>query len=218
MTLRRHIALAVAALAVPVLLAACSAGSSGAASLPPVSSQAAAPSQSAPAYPPACPTSQPAPLPAGETRTVTITTDKGNIVIKVDGSLSPIAAGNFVALAECGFYDGTAFHRLVPGFVIQGGGRTDGPPYTIKDEPVTAPYVRGAVAMAKTANPDSADSQFFIALDDLTGKLDTVYQVFGNVTQGMDTVDTIAAMPNAGPPANAAVNPVTMTKVTVSKP
>ncbi len=237
MTIRRHLALAVTALAVPVLFAACSAGSSGAASLPPIPSQAPATASAAathpgPTYPPGCPTSQPAPLPAGETRTVTITTDKGDIVIKVEGSLSPIAAGNFVALAECGYYDGVVFQRLVPGFVIQGGdgqfGRSPdvipnlvgggGPPYTIKDEPVTAPYIRGAVAMAKTANPDSANSQFFIVLDDLTGKLDTVYQVFGHVTQGMDTVDTIAAMPNAGPPSNAALDPVAMTKVTVSKP
>ena len=206
MILRRYLALAVAALAIPVLLTACSAGS------------ATIPSGTPATYPSGCPTSQPAPLPAGETRTVTITTDKGNIVIKVDGSLSPIAAGNFVALAECGFYDGTVFHRLVPGFVIQGGGRTDGPPYTIKDEPVTAPYIRGAVAMAKTSNPDSADSQFFIVLDDLTGRLDTVYQVFGHVTQGMDTVDTIAAMPNGGTPSNTALDPVAMTKVTVSNP
>ena len=69
----------------------------------------------------ACPTSQPAPLPAGQKRTVTIDTPKGTIVIKVDGALSPIAAGNFVALAECGCYDGVVFHRVVPGFVIQGG-------------------------------------------------------------------------------------------------
>ena len=75
-----------------------------------------------PTYPPGCPTAQPAPLGAGETRTVTITTDKGDIVIEDRGApCRPIAAGNFVALAECGYYDGVVFHRLVPGFVIQGG-------------------------------------------------------------------------------------------------
>ena len=127
-----------------------------------------------------CPTSEPAPLPAGESRNVTINTDLGEILIHVEGALSPIAAGNFVALAECGFYDGVVFHRVVPGFVIQGGdgqfGRspdvdpslvgTGGPGYTITDEPVTAIYARGIVAMARTQQPNSVGSQFFIVLDD----------------------------------------------------
>ena len=69
---------------------------------------------------------EPAPLPAGETRDVTIETDQGEILIHVEADLSPIAAGNFVALAECGFYDGVVFHRLVPGFVIQGGDGENG--------------------------------------------------------------------------------------------
>src|SRR5450759_5112249 len=89
----------------------------------------------------------PAALAAGQTRTVTIATPKGNIVIKVEGTLSPIAAGNFVALASCGFYNGLTFHRVVAGFVIQGGDPngdgSGGPGYTIKDEPVTTPYKRG---------------------------------------------------------------------------
>ena len=81
----------------------------------------------APASPPAagipadCPTSPPPPLAADDTATVTLATEKGDIVIEVKGSLAPNAAGNFVALAECGFFDGVIFHRLVPGFVIQGG-------------------------------------------------------------------------------------------------
>ena len=111
---------------------------------------------------------------------MTIKTDKGDIVVEVKGSVSPIATGNFVALAECGYYDGVVFHRLVPGFVIQGGdgeyGRspnvnpdlvgTGGPPYMIQDEPITAPYKRGTVAMARTPAPNSVGSQFFIVLDD----------------------------------------------------
>ena len=235
MTLRRSLSLAVAALAIPAMLAACSAGP--AASLPPIPSEApatptAAPTHPGPTYPPGCPTEQPAALTADDVRIVTITTDKGDIVIEIKGSLSPIAAGNFVTLAECGYYDGVIFHRLVPGFVIQGGdgqfGRSPdvipdlvgggGPNYTIKDEPVTEAYTRGAVAMAKTADPDSANSQFFIVLDDLTGDLEPRYQVFGHVTSGLDVVDTIAAMPNSGPPNNAAVDPLPMTKVTVSTP
>jgi len=226
------------ALAAPVLLAACTSG--GTVPLPTIPSPgpatpAPASAHPGPTYPPGCPTAQPAALPAGETRTVTIKTDKGDIGIKVDGSLSPIAAGNFVALAECGYYDGVVFHRLVPGFVIQGGdgqfGRSPdvipdlvgsgGPSYTIKDEPVTAKYHRGTVAMARTANADSANSQFFIVLDDAAEPAlaqANTYQIFGEVVSGMDTVDKIAAMPNSGSPNNAAINPLPMTKVTVAKP
>ena len=173
-----------------------------------------------------CPTSQPPALPPGETRTVTLDTAQGAIDIKVEGSLSPIAAGNFVALAECGWYTGTVFHRLVPNFVIQGGdgqyGRAPnvdsarvgfgGPGYTIKDEPVTATYGRGTVAMARTSAPDSQGSQFFIVLDDAARQsLERVntYAIFGTVTSGMDVVDAIAAMPNSGPDSgNAALDPV----------
>jgi cyclophilin family peptidyl-prolyl cis-trans isomerase len=225
-------ALAVAA----IVLAACSAtGSSPAGSSPPATTSTPAesvPAGSAPATNPsdgtastACPTSQPDPLPAGETRTVTVKTDQGDFAIKVEADLSPIAAGNFVALAECGFYDGVVFHRLVPGFVIQGGDPTGtgtgGPGYTIKDEPVTAKYGRGTVAMARTPDPDSVGSQFFIVLDDAAeqglARYNT-YQIIGTVTSGMETVDAIAAMPNSGLPNNAAIDPVAMTSVTVSNP
>jgi cyclophilin family peptidyl-prolyl cis-trans isomerase len=184
---------------------------------------------------PGCPTSQPEPLPAGEVRDVTIDTSQGSMVIRVEGDLSPIAAGNFVALAECGYYDGVVFHRLVPGFVIQGGdgvnGRapdvvpdlvgTGGPGYTIEDEPVTARYERGVVAMARTPAPNSQGSQFFIVLDDRAEEALATYNtyaIFGHVTEGMDTVDTIAAMPNSGQPNNAALEPVAMDEVTVSTP
>ena len=172
-----------------------------------------------------CPASQPAPLPAGETRTVAITTQKGTITIKVEGNLSPIAAGNFVALASCGFYDGVVFHRLVPGFVIQGGDPDGtgggGPGYTIEDEPVTATYKRGTIAMARTPQPNSQGSQFFIVLDDAAaGALAraNTYAIFGSVSAGMDVVDAIAAMPNSGAPNNSALQPVAMDRATVSNP
>jgi cyclophilin family peptidyl-prolyl cis-trans isomerase len=187
----------------------------------------------------ACPTSQPAPLPAGEKRTVKIDTAQGPITMEIDADLSPIAAGNLVALAECGYYDGVVFHRLVPGFVIQGGdgefGRvgadgklphpekagTGGPGYTIKDEKVTTPYARGTVAMARTSEPDSVGSQFFIVLDDAAAAAlssANTYQIIGKVTAGMDVVDKIGALPNAGEAAgNAAIDPIPMTKVTVTK-
>jgi cyclophilin family peptidyl-prolyl cis-trans isomerase len=169
----------------------------------------------------ACPTAQPDPLPAGETRTVTIETDKGSIAIKIEADLSPIAAGNFAALAGCGYYNGVVFHRVVPGFVIQGGDPTGtgsgGPGYTIQDEPVTAPYGRGTVAMARTSQPNSVGSQFFIVLDDAARTAlasANTYQIIGTVSSGMDAVDAIATAADQENPTN----PVVMTKVTVSTP
>jgi peptidyl-prolyl cis-trans isomerase B (cyclophilin B) len=199
-----------------VALTGCASGG-GAASLP------ASPAATAAALP--CPKSQPAALPAGQKRIVTINTIKGSIAITVEGSLSPIAAGNFVALASCGFYNGVVFHRLVPGFVIQGGdpegtGR-GGPGYDIQDEPVTAQYHRGVVAMARTPAPNSQGSQFFIVLSDAAARplvQANTYAIFGEVTSGMETVDAIAAMPNSGEPNNAALQPVAMDSVTVSQP
>jgi cyclophilin family peptidyl-prolyl cis-trans isomerase len=157
---------------------------------------------------------------ANDSATVTIETAKGAIVIKVEGNLGPNAAGNFVALAACGFYQGIVFHRLAPGFVIQGGdplgnGRGD-PGYKFADDPVTVPYTRGTVAMAN-AGPNTNGSQFFICLGDLT-TLAPNYSVFGRVASGMEVVDAIAAMPNSGEPENAALQPVAMTKVTISRP
>jgi cyclophilin family peptidyl-prolyl cis-trans isomerase len=212
-----------ALLAVPLVLAACR-GAGGGGSAPtasPVESAAAA----------VCPTTQPDPLPAGETREVTISTTEGDIVLDIQADLSPIAAGNFVALAECGWYDGVVFHRVVQDFVIQGGdgqyGRspdvdpalvgTGGPPYTIKDEPVTTKYERGTVAMARTPAPDSVGSQFFIVLDDgAQPALESAntYQIIGSVTSGMEVVDAIAAAADKENPTN----PVVMTDVSVATP
>jgi cyclophilin family peptidyl-prolyl cis-trans isomerase len=174
-----------------------------------------------------CPTSQPPALPAGETRTVTLTTPKGAIAIKVEADLSPIAAGNFVALASCGFYDGTVFHRTptleggIP-FVIQGGdpegtGR-GGPGYEIQDEPVTTPYVRGTVAMARSSAPNSVGSQFFIVLDDKDGAIlsqANTYQIIGAVTSGMDVADAIF-LASAG--VELPANPIPVTTATVANP
>jgi cyclophilin family peptidyl-prolyl cis-trans isomerase len=198
-------------------LAACTPGSSA---TPQVASPAPATAGAA------CPTSQPPALPAGEKRIVTIATAKGSIEITVEGALSPIAAGNFVALASCGFYNGVVFHRLVPDFVIQGGdpsgNGTGGPGYEIQDEPVTAQYHRGVVAMARTRAPNSQGSQFFIILADQAARSLVVannYAIFGEVTVGMETVDAIAAMPNSGEATgNAALQPVAMDSVTVRQP
>jgi cyclophilin family peptidyl-prolyl cis-trans isomerase len=220
----------VALIGAVLVAAACtvggSSGSSGApASAPPASTTPSAATGSGVAE--TCPKSQPPALAAGQKRLVTVDTAKGKIQITIDGGLSPIAAGNFVALASCGFYDGVVFHRLVPGFVIQGGDPTGtgtgGPGYTIKDEPVTTTYHRGTVAMARSPGPDSVGSQFFIVLADeaATALADPAYnnyQIIGTVTAGMEAVDAIAAMPNSGPPNNAATSPVAMDKVTVSTP
>ena len=198
--------------AAAMLLAACS--GAGATAVPSSDPPGAATGE--------CPTSQPAALPAGETRTVTIETDKGSFEIKVEADLSPIAAGNFVALAECGYYDGVVFHRIVPLFVIQGGDPTGtgtgGPGYQIQDEQVTAAYARGTVAMARTAQPNSVGSQFFVVLDDSArAALESAntYQIIGTVTSGMDAVDAIAAAAGA---EELPSNPVVMTNVSVSTP
>jgi len=174
-----------------------------------------------------CPTSQPPALGAGQKRVVTIETAKGKIQITIEADLSPIAAGNFVALAGCGFYDGVVFHRVATlqdgtPFVIQGGDPTGsgsgGPGYEIQDEPVTTIYKRGTVAMARTAAPNSVGSQFFIVLDDKDRAVlesANTYQIIGSVTLGMDPVDAIykAAGGQELPPS-----PIAMDKVTVSTP
>lgn len=187
-----------------------------------------------------CPTSQPAALAPGTRKAVTIITPKGTIVIGVTADTAPIATGNFVALASCGYYDGVVFSRIVPDFVIQGGdgqfGRvgpngklsasdaalvgSGGPGYTIADDPVRTDYARGTVAMARTGDPHSQAAQFFIVLNDsaaqsLTQSNQYGYAIVGTVTSGMDVVDSIAAMPNSGNLANAALDPVPMTSVTV---
>lgn len=219
--------------------AACSGGSTAAPILP-SGAPTATPVQPTEAptggYPAGCPTEAPAPLGEGDTATVTLATEKGDIVIAIDGALAPNATGNFVALAECGAYDGVVFHRLVPGFVIQGGdvenGRkpnvdpqlvgTGGPPYRITDDPVTTPYGRGTVAMARTSEPNSQGSQFFIVLDEAArAPLESynTYAIIGTVTEGMDVVDAIAAMPNSGQDTgNQALEPVAITGTTVTRP
>jgi cyclophilin family peptidyl-prolyl cis-trans isomerase len=123
--------------------------------------------------------------------TVTIGTDRGDIVMDLDPALAPVTVNNFVVLARQGYYDGTTFHRVEPGFVIQGGdpdgtGR-GGPGYKFEDEPVQGEYVAGAVAMAN-AGPNTNGSQFFICLNDLRGGLAKNYNLFGHVTSGMDAV------------------------------
>lgn len=120
---------------------------------------------------------------------VTITTDRGDIVMELDPALAPQTVNNFVHLAREGYYDNLTFHRVVPEFVIQGGcpegsGR-GGPGYKFADEPVKGEYTVGAVAMAN-AGPDTNGSQFFICIDDCRRKLALSYNLFGFVKEGME--------------------------------
>jgi cyclophilin family peptidyl-prolyl cis-trans isomerase len=156
----------------------------------------------------------------------TIATELGPIEIDLYDQAAPKAVANFVDLAGKGFYDDVVFHRVVPGFVIQGGdgqygkkarldrGKvgTGGPGYKFEDEPVKGDYVRGALAMAN-AGPNTNGSQFFICTDDLTGRLPKNYTLFGLVTKGMDIVDRIVSAPRDG--RDLPREPVAMTKVTV---
>jgi cyclophilin family peptidyl-prolyl cis-trans isomerase len=120
---------------------------------------------------------------------VEITTNRGAMTMDLDPQLAPISVNNFVNLARDGYYDNLTFHRVVPGFVIQGGcpdgNGTGGPGYRFEDEPVKGEYTLGAVAMAN-AGPDTNGSQFFVCIDDCTRKLTPDYNLFGYVTNGMD--------------------------------
>ena len=155
-----------------------------------------------------------------------ISTDLGDIEADLFTTDAPKAAGNFVELAKKGYYDDVIFHRVIPGFVIQGGdgqhGKkaslnagqvgTGGPGYKFEDEPFKGDYTRGALAMAN-AGPNTNGSQFFICHQDLTGKLPKNYTIFGQVTKGLDIVDQIA-----GAPRNARDlpdEPVAMKSVTI---
>ena len=133
--------------------------------------------------------------------TAIIETNLGTIVFKLLPDLAPETVRNFEKLARDGFYNGTLFHRVIPGFMIQGGDPntksgnkntwgTGGPGYTIKAEFSSRSHHRGIVSMARAQDPDSAGSQFFIVTTDSTF-LDRQYTVFGEVIEGIDVADKI---------------------------
>ena len=135
--------------------------------------------------------------------TLTMTLDGGDVTIKLRPDLAPNHVARIVELANEGFYDGVVFHRVIPGFMAQGGdptgtgsGGSDKP--DIKAEFSSEPHVRGVCSMARTNDPNSANSQFFIVFDDATF-LDKKYTVWGQVTSGMEHVD---ALPKGEPPRN----------------
>ncbi len=139
-----------------------------------------------------------------ETKAV-IETKFGNIELRFFPDVAPNHVNNFIELAKKGFYDGTTFHRVIPGFMIQGGDPNSkshdksthgmgGPGYQLKAEFNNKPHKRGVLSMARSANPDSAGSQFFICVADAPF-LDKQYTVFGEVLSGMEVADKIVGQP-----------------------
>jgi len=137
-----------------------------------------------------------------------IETKFGNITLIFFADVAPGHVKNFVDLAKKGFYDGTTFHRVIPGFMIQGGDPNSknadkrmhgmgGPGYSIKAEFNERPHKRGTLSMARSASPDSAGSQFFICVKD-SSFLDRQYTVFGEVESGMEVADKIVSQPKDG--------------------
>jgi peptidyl-prolyl cis-trans isomerase B (cyclophilin B) len=148
--------------------------------------------------------------------------DGGKIDIELDPSAAPITVENFLKLVNEGFYDGLTFHRIIPGFMIQGGDPEGtgmgGAEETIKGEfssngvDNTISHGRGVISMARSQSPDSASSQFFITNADATF-LDGEYAAFGTVTSGMDVVDRISAVETSGEPNDAPLTPVVIESI-----
>ena len=149
---------------------------------------------------------------------VELDTTKGKIVIELDKARAPITVENFLSYVDKGHYDGTIFHRVIPGFMVQGGGFSE----AMREKPTGKGIknesrnglsnARGTLAMARTSDPDSATAQFFINVAD-NKPLDTTgggYAVFGRVTEGMNVVDAIVGVPtkSVGPHDDVPVEPI----------
>lgn len=162
---------------------------------------------------------------------VRLSTSLGDIVIQLEREKAPKTVENFVQYVRAGHYDGTQFHRVIDDFMIQGGGYKE----DMGEKPTRAPIPlesrnglqnqRGAIAMARTSNPDSATAQFFInlkhnaMLDQPTSRDGHGYAVFGQVVEGMDVVDKIRVLPTraAGPHQNIPMTPVVIRKASLEK-
>ena len=166
--------------------------------------------------------------PAAKNPVVVIETSLGDITVELDRARAPVTVENFLAYARAGFYDGTIFHRVIKGFMIQGGGLTP----DMQRKPTKPPIeneagnglsnTRGTIAMARTADPHSATSQFFINTADNVrldrGRESTGgYAVFGRVTAGMDVVDKIESVPTTDRAGhqNVPVEPVVIKRVRI---
>jgi len=156
-----------------------------------------------------------APLNTRKTYKATVTTNKGVFTITFYPKQAPVTVESFIFLAQHRYFDGIPFHRVLPGFVIQGGDPTGtglcGPGYQFGTENTRAGYRRGTLAMARAQDPHSNGSQFFVVLKDNTG-LSPDYTVFGKVTNGMAAVDRIAAVP-LGPNADGSEQSIPKEKV-----
>ncbi|MDH5739189.1 MAG: peptidylprolyl isomerase [Nitrospira sp.] len=161
----------------------------------------------------------------GNTRATIAVTTKGQsigeIVLKFFPDVAPGHVNNFIKLSQEGFYNGTTFHRVIPGFMIQGGDPNSktsdrsshgmgGPGYKVKAEFNSTPHKRGIVSMARANDPDSAGSQFFICVSD-ANFLDWQYTVFGEVESGMDVADKVVGMKRDGRD-----NPLERAEITVT--
>ena len=151
--------------------------------------------------------------------TAVLTTTEGVVSIKLHANKTPITANNFVSLAKKGFYDGTVFHRVLKGFMIQGGdpkgNGTGGPGYKFDDEPFEGEYKRGIVAMANSG-PNTNGSQFFIMHKDYP--LPKNYVIFGEVVEGIEVVDKIAEAevnPSASGESSVPVSPVVIESIKI---
>lgn len=161
---------------------------------------------------------------------VTIETSKGSIELELDAAKAPITVANFVSYVKKGHYDGLIFHRVIPGFMIQGGGFTADMSQKSVDAPIKIESknglknARGTIAMARTSDPNSATSQFFINHKD-NANLDYPsfdgfgYTVFGKTTKGLEVVDAIAAVATTrkGPHGDVPVEPVTIKSVKITE-
>jgi len=150
------------------------------------------------------------------TYSATIDTSAGVMTAELFAAEAPKTVNNFVFLARDGYYDGVIFHRVIPGFMIQGGDPTGtgrgGPGYRFDDEPVTRRYNRGILAMAN-AGPNTNGSQFFVMHADYG--LPPNYTIFGRLTGGEDVLDAIATAPTGA--QDRPTQPVTINKVTISE-
>ncbi len=168
---------------------------------------------------------------SAQAQKVRLATSAGDIVIELDAAKAPKTVDNFVSYVKAGHYNGTIFHRVIPTFMIQGGGMTA----DMKEKPTRAPIplesrnglsnARGSVAMARTGNPNSATAQFFINVKD-NPRLDAAnspdgngYAVFGKVISGMEVVDRIRDAPTGskGPYDDVPNTPITINKATLEK-
>ena len=173
------------------------------------------------ATPTATADSGPAPLDGSKTYVATVSTSMGDFEITLDPKQAPKTGGSFKSLADKGFYDGLTFHRIVAGFVIQGGDPkgdgTGGPGYTVVEKPPGGlQYTKGVVAMAKGGNepPGASGSQWFVVTAE-DAQLPPDYALLGTVVEGQDVVDKIGAVPTT--PDEQPADPVVIRSVKVSE-